>query len=366
VILHRDGAGRQTGAEVKPASVPDLSRVLRQARTARGLELSAVSQQIGIPLDQLQDLESGTVDRLPDRVAILKALSRYAAFLNLPGDQFVMTLVEHWPNAHSGAPPVVVVHDGPANGNRSTDTAVGALAASAPVVDDLSTRAVPLSVSTSTAPPTSIGLPILEGRHNSTAQVPMVMADTGVTPAVRGAPVEGLGIVVVRSLVIVATLLLAVGTAWLVVNRLHPEWLADLHIPYTSKGATGVPSSTANPATTATSTAPSQPNHPVVPTMQLTSASATGANFTVSSVSFEVRLSALHAAAWVSISGPTSVKPEFVGTLQSGQSHVVVANHQVTIIVGSTAARLAVQVNKHVIGTYVPPGAPFTITLTTK
>src|ERR1019366_233686 len=147
VILHRDGSVRRMGTEAKPASVPDLARVLRQARTARGLELGSISEQTGIPLDQLQDLESGTVDPLPDRVAILKALSRYAAFLSLPGDQFVMTLVEHWPNAPTGAPPVVVVHDGPSNGNRATDTAVGTLARPAPAAppDDLSTRAVPLS-----------------------------------------------------------------------------------------------------------------------------------------------------------------------------------------------------------------------------
>src|SRR6202034_3510000 len=125
--------------------------------------------------------------------------SRYAAYLDLPADQFVMTLVEHWPNSIGGTPPVVVVHDGPINGNRATDTATGTLAPPA-VVDDLSTRAVPLSISTSAAPPPSIGLPIFEGRHNTTAQVPLVMADTGITPAIKAAPDQGLGILVIRAL----------------------------------------------------------------------------------------------------------------------------------------------------------------------
>jgi transcriptional regulator with XRE-family HTH domain len=350
------------GTEAKPASVPDLARVLRQARTARGLELGSISEQTGIPLDQLQDLESGTVDRLPDRVAILKALSRYAAFLSLPGDQFVMTLVEHWPNAPTGAPPVVVVHDGPANGNRATDTAVEMLAPAAPP-DDLSTRAVPLSVSTSTGPPTSVGLPILQGLHHSTAQVPTVMADTGVTPAVRREPVNGLGIVVVRSLVVVATLLLVVGTAWLVVNRLHPQWLADLHVPYTSNGITGAPTSTVKgpPAPTKSAT-----HTTTKPALQLVSANGNQASFNVSAPLFDVRVSATGGATWVSISGPLSSNPVFAGILQSGQSHVVTANHQLTVQIGSTAARLAVQVGHRVIGTYVPPGAPFTMTFTTK
>ncbi len=366
MILHRDGSVRRMGTEAKPASVPDLSRVLRQARTARGLDLAAVSQHTGIPLDQLQDLESGTVDRLPDRVAILKALSQYAAFLNLPGDQFVMVLVEHWPSAVSSAPPVVVVHDGPPNGNRATDTAVKTLsppAARAPV-DDLTTRAVPLSVSASTGRTPSIDLPVSHGRYNSTAQVPVVMADTGVTPAVRPDPIDGLGLVFVRALVIVTVLLLAVGTAWLVINRVHPQWLAQLHIPYTSKGAAGSPPSTITKPTTAAHK--STPPPTAAPALRLVSANANSANFSVSAAVFDVRISASGGATWVSISGPLSTKPVFEGILQSGQTHLATANHQLTVQIGSTAARVAVQADNHVIGTYVPPGAPFTMTFTTK
>lgn len=364
MILHRDGSVRRMGAAPRPASVPDLARVLRQARVARGLELDAVSAQTGIPLDQLYDLESGTVDRLPDRVAMLKALSRYAGFLNLPGDQFVMTLVEHWPNTSNVGMPMMVVHDEPTNGNRSTETAIGTLPAAA---DDLSTRAVPLSVSTSTAPHTSIDLPIMEGRHNSTAQVPMVMADTGVTPAVKRAPVDGFGMVVVRALVVVVVLLLAVGTAWLVVNRVHPQWLADLRLPYSTKGgatSAGAPKGTTG--ATGKGTAVTKPTTPPKPGMELVSASASQASFNVTAPLFVVRVSAVGGPTWVSVSGPLSTNPVFAGILQSGQSQLVTANHQLTVQIGSSAARLAVQVNKHVIGTYVPPGAPFTMTFTTK
>ena len=352
------------GTEPKPASVPDLARVLRQARAARGLELDAVSAQTGIPLDQLHDLESGTVDRLPDRVAILKALSRYATFLNLPGDQFVMTLVEHWPNTSNVGPPVMVVHDAPTNGNRATETASGTLPVAA--ADDLSTRAVPLSVSTSTAPHTSIDLPIMEGRHNSTAQVPMVMADTGVTPAGKRAPVDGFGMVVVRALVVVVILLLAVGTTWLVVNRVHPQWLADLRLPYTSKGGATSASATGATGATGKATTVTKPTSPPKPAMELVSASGSQASFDVTAPLFDVSVSAVGGPTWVSVSGPLSTNPVFEGILNSGESHLIAANHQLTVQIGSSAARLAVQVNKHVIGTYVPPGAPFTMTFTTK
>jgi cytoskeletal protein RodZ len=356
------------GTEAKPASVPDVSRVLRQARAARGLDLPAVSNQTGIPLDQLQDLESGTVDRLPDRVAILKALSRYATFLNLPADQFVMVLVEHWPSALSGSPPAALMHGASTNGTAATDTAVKTLvpAAALAPIDDLATRAVPLSVSTSTGRLPSFPLPASGGRHNSTAQVPMVMADTGVTPAVRADPIDGLGLIFVRALVIVATLLLVLGTAWLVVNRVHPEWLAKLHIPYTSKGVVGpIPNTSTNTKTTKAAQKSAAPAA-TTPALQLLSANPDSANFSVSTGVFDVRISASGGATWVSISGPLSTKPEFAGILQSGQSHVAVANHQLTVQIGSTAARVAVLAGKHVLGTYVPPGAPFTTPFTTK
>jgi hypothetical protein len=79
-----------------------------------------------------------------------------------------------------------------------------------------------------------------------------------------------------------------------------------------------------------------------------------------------VRVSAQGGDTWVQASGPLSNKPVFAGILKSGQSQVVSANHQLVVQIGSTAARIAVQVDHRVIGTYVPPGAPFTMTFTTK
>ena len=118
------------------------------------------------------------------------------------------------------------------------NTAVGTHHAARPVRRRPgSTRAVPVSVPAGPGLPTSVGLPIFEGRHSSTAQVPTVMADTGKTQAVRRGAPDGLLMVLVRSLVIVSAILILVGTAWLVINRVHPQWLADLRLPYTSTRA---------------------------------------------------------------------------------------------------------------------------------
>jgi len=362
VILHRDGSGRRVGTEPKPASVPELARVLRGARTARGLDLDAASAQTGIPIEQLQDLESGTVDRLPDRVAILKALSRYAAFLQLPGEQFVMTLVEHWPSGAAAPAPAVVAH----NGQPPGSSAPAPLRAPAhhTRAEDLSTRAIPLTRHDDGV--TAVGLPVVGGRHNSTAQVPMVMADTGVTPAVRRRlPSDGLLMVLVRSLVVVAALLIVIGTAWLVINRVHPQWLADLRLPYTSHGVSGPVAPGQSSATTTPRKSTPAPASGARPALHLLSANGSQASFSVSTPLFAVRISAQGGDTWVSASGPLSSHPSFAGIVKSGQSQLVSANHQLTVQIGSTAARVAVQVNSRVIGTYVPPGAPFTMTFTT-
>jgi len=346
---------------------------LRAARAAKGLDLATASAQTEIPIEQLQDLESGTVDRLPDRVAILKALSRYAAFLDLPSDQFVMTLVEHWPTGAAGPAPVVVVHNGPAT-TATTEPPVSAPAA--PLIprapaDDLSAPVVSPPAPANGSRPTSIGVPavgtpVLEGRHNTTAPVPTVMADTGVTPAVRRTVGDGLLMVFVRSLVVVAMILVAVGTAWLVINKVHPQGLADLRLPYTSHGAGGVGvATTPTPTLTTHATTPHPAIRASAPAMHLLSADASQASFSVSTPQFAVRISAQGGDTWVSASGPLSSQPDFQGIVKSGQSQLVTADHQLTVQIGSTAARVAVQVNSRVIGTYVPPGAPFTMTFTT-
>jgi len=368
VILHRDGPVRRTGGDPKPASVPDLARVLRQARAARGLELFQVSRQTGIPLELLQDLESGTVDRLPDRVAILQAVGRYAAFLGLPGDQFVMTLVEHWPNAPAAAAAVSAAHD-TSQTLISGDTTVGTIAPPAPPVPtrpgSLPSRAVPLSIPSSGAPPTSVGLPIFEEPHNSTAQVPLVMADTGKTPAVRRGRSDGLLMAFVRALIVVCLILVVVGTAWLVINRVHPQWLADLRLPYTAQSVgPAAPTGTGHSKTdTSHSTGPATPTKPA---LKLVSANGSSATFSVTTALFSVRVTASGGDTWVQATDPLSTTPAYEGIVHAGQTQVVSANHQLVVQIGSTAARIAVEVRHHVIGTYVPPGAPFKMTFTSQ
>ena len=66
--------------------------------------------------------------------------------------------------------------------------------------------------------------------------------------AVRRGGADSLLVSFARSLVVVLAILIAVGVAWLVINRVHPEWLADAHLPYTSSGVAAAPGGTKTPA----------------------------------------------------------------------------------------------------------------------
>ena len=99
--------------------------------------------------------------------------------------------------------------------------------------------------------------------------------------------------------------------------------------------------------------------------MQFLSANGSQASFSVTAPLFAVRISAQGGDTWVSATSPLSKQPSFEGILDAGQSRLVSANHQLTVQIGSTAARVEVLVDNKVVGTYVPPGAPFTMTFTT-
>lgn len=366
MIVRREGSGRDSPMPARPSSMPELSRLLRQARAARGLQLEEVSQRTGIDLERLEDLESGTVDRLPDRVEILQALSRYATFLQLPADQLVMSLVEAWPARATLAATAPVMAP-------PTEPSTTVMPSTTPGLPP--TRAIPLTAprrapagSAVHVPPTSL--------HGSTAQVPAVLADTGRTQAVRAGADDGPGMAFVRALVVVVLILVLVGTAWLVINDLRPQWLAELHLPTSptsasNLSATSVPTHTAPavhpPATTASSAPKAAVDHrpSVFPSMRLVSANASQATFAVTTSRFDVQISATGGEAWVQATGPLRTSPSYVGILHNGQSQVVPAYRQLVVRIGSVAAHIAVRARGKLLGTYVPPGAPFVMTFTT-
>ena len=319
-----------------------------------------MSARTGLPLEQLEALEGGTVDRIPDRVVILKTLRGYADFLGLSGDRFVLTLIEHWPMTPSAHRPIVAVQgttgvvpmSGPPTAmvpNITTPTtAVGGVHSGTAQVPVVRADAAPLDTG-------SLSLP-------ATGAVSGVIADTGVTAAVPGVrrrtpgrhrtgPPVGL-----RVLVVFLALAVLVGVAGLLVHKFRPSWLQTIGITHPQQSATTTTAATSRHTHTSTPTTVAKQA-----VFKIASTTPTSATFDVSATSFAVQVVAVGNASWVQANAPSQTTPLYSGILQSGQSKSFVVQHSLTMQIGSAAAHVFVSVGKQNVGFYVPSVAPFTM-----
>ena len=392
MILRRDSAPRRALDPVAPTSVPDLARSLRQVRLQRGLDLEEASAACGLPVGQLEDFEAGTVSRLPDRVAVLKGLRRYADSLGLPGERYVLVMVEHWPDDQVVTSSVLTM------AAQGEAVAIGAgpitMATTAVTTgpEANSLFLVPETLTTTAALPTH-PVPTANGAaangtaawadgnadgDESTDQVPIVLADTGVTPAVRAwRPRVGTfdgDSATVQYLSGFLAVLLVIGCAWLGVNHWRPQWLRSIHVPYTSQSlplATGAP--TVTTPTAAGGGSPSATTAPPVTTprghgtlgkeLRITSVAGDHATFAVRASKFVVQVHCVGGDAWVQVSGSTP-PPVFAQVVPANGTKNFAGEGQLTMVIGSSAARLTILHGKKVIGTYTPPSAPFSMTFT--
>ncbi|MCP9915039.1 helix-turn-helix domain-containing protein [Cyanobium sp. ATX 6F1] len=69
-----------------------LGKVLREAREAKGLSLGALADQLCMGSDQLQALEQGANDRLPEKVFVVAQVRRVATVLGLDADPLIEEL----------------------------------------------------------------------------------------------------------------------------------------------------------------------------------------------------------------------------------------------------------------------------------
>ncbi len=368
MILHRDGAPRHDEPGGAPQSVPEIGRALRQARARQGLSIAQVSHLARVEPAQIEALESGTVARLPDRVATLQALRHTAEALDLPADRFVVAMLDLWPASTDRAPDGATVYAAgaaPENGAGSTglpdDAALlatvggevpptlavtGVVAASAVTADDPRPTAAhppPLhSTDDVSGPPT--------GMHTSTAPVPLLVADTGSTPAVkskrrRDGEHPSIGMALLRATVVVVAALVVVSAAGLVVNHYRPQWLRTLHLPHSTPPTT-VP----------------VPPQPAGPVFAVTSTNSTGATMSIRASLFMVSVSAGGGESWLEANDADHLVPIYAGILQEGQTQSFTVENALTVQVGSTAGRVVVQVNGKTVGFYFQPAAPYTMT----
>lgn len=346
MILHRDGAGSRRGdAGRLPTSVPELGRNLRRARTCQGLRLEEVSERTGLPVGQLEALEAGTVDRIPDRIDVCQTLRRYADYLGLPGDRYALSLIDLWPATPLSSGPVVVVQAPVASSPVAAGAARGTKTGAVPVI--AVSRRPPAAPSTSVATGA-------EGVHSNTAQVPLAVVDTGVTPAVPGRPAQKArrpgAPVWLRLVVALVALAVLAGVAGLVIHQVRPSWLTSLGITH-------------GPAAKGPAKAGAPASKPAVFTVASTS--STGATFDIRASAFLVRVIPVGSASWMQATDSEHVSPIFAGVVAAGQSHDFLVTGSITVEVGSPSAHAFISVGNKVVGFYFPTAAPFTMTFQT-
>jgi hypothetical protein len=355
VILHREAAPRRDGdSPALPQSVPELGRFLTRERTRQNLGIDEVSARTGLPQAMLEAFESGTVDRLPDQVQTVKALRGYADALGLEGNAYALLLIDLWPS-YGGGPPVVVVQ-GTSLSDVSAAGAPGAVApATAPTDGD--TAMVPISAAAAaTAPPppartTVRAAPSTVHRVGGTSDpgvagaMPMVLADTGVTPAIpvahrRRSPWA------LRVIVAVVVLALIVGIGGLALHHYKPQWLHDVGI---GSGPKSHPAATTSHHTTPPAA------------FRLTHSTPTSATFAVRAPSFIVKVVAVGGSSWIQASDAHHVNPIFSGEVAQNSQQLFTVHSSLTLQVGSQNARVFVSQGFKPLGFYFPQDAPFTL-----
>ena len=102
-----DSEQAKDGATV--STLQEIGELLRQARVAQGLSCDQLAQSLKMGSEQLQALETGDLERLPEPVFIKAMTRRVASKLGLDGDSLINRLQDVLPaptttNNLSGAP----------------------------------------------------------------------------------------------------------------------------------------------------------------------------------------------------------------------------------------------------------------------
>ena len=101
----------KTGAETEPS----LGKTLAAARERRGVSRAEVASQTRIPAHYLDMIESSDYGLISDQLYLMPFLRRYAAFLNLEGEEVAMRFVREVQRAEGAAVPrmsePLAVHD---------------------------------------------------------------------------------------------------------------------------------------------------------------------------------------------------------------------------------------------------------------
>jgi hypothetical protein len=365
MVRSRGDSPAEGGANLMPASVPDMARSLRLARERAELTVPEAAARAGLESAVVGALESGDPGPQHDRIATLRSLRAYADSLGLPGSDYVLAAVERWPstgptpptNSETAVVPVVSISSAPAGGHSPAGGHGSAWPGDPTGVPDATATGV-----METLRPTSV---------TDTGRLPAL--DTGRVPAVDTGEVRAVQLGVPRLLkfmiALVAFLVVLGGAALIERNHIN-GWFDSGRSTTTrwidnAKSALGI---TSKPAghTQHASTTPTTAARAVT-TSKVTMKAGFGGlseNVSVSAKSFTVKVLAVKGACWVDVTTAPGLKPLFEQDLLPGESHSFVVTSSLMVETGSSAGGTQFYEGSKLIGYYFPPRAPFTINFT--
>jgi hypothetical protein len=354
----------QGDANLMPASIPDIGHSLRLAREGAARTVGEAAVRAGLDVEVIEALEIGNVGQQHDRIATLRSLRNYADSLGLPGTEYVLVAVEHWPSVGStpatgsdtAVVPVVSIISAPAGGHAPVGGHVSYWPGDATGVADV----------TATGVMSGIGF---AGAHD-TGQLPAL--DTGRVPIVTTGEVPAVGLATprfLRAMIGVVAFLVVLGGVALVEHGHIDGWFHDGHTHADrwvddAKSALGVTSKpTGHTRTSSTSTTTPKAKDSVKVTMKAVSGGL-AENIGVATSSFTVKIVAVKNACWVDATTAGQAQPVFAQDLLANQSHTFVVTNATTIETGSAAGRAFFYKGSKLIGFYFPAKAPFKMNFT--
>jgi transcriptional regulator with XRE-family HTH domain len=330
---------------------------LRQAREERGLNLLAVHDRLGRPITQIEALETGNMEALPDEALAASMLRRYATLLGLDGDELADQFSVERESVGTDRSP---------SATRSTDAVTGVVAAVTAGPDHLraftETGEVPrFGNRTSSAARMSGAHDFSDSVGPPTGTFPVVPR-SDLRKSRRSVAKARRRMHAPRSLKVVtwvaAGLVLIVGTG-IVLLAARPHVLADAHIlrvvPAGSAAATGRPNGQG-------SSGAASAGHQSFP-VQPAGSTPSSASFTVATSRFTVVV-ATSGPCWVQITSSSSPSPLISGVQPGAKVLSYPAVGTMTVEVGSAAVLVGVTIKGKNAFTDAPKTIPFTYTFT--
>jgi cytoskeletal protein RodZ len=373
---------RDDQQEQSPAATAEaIGKQLRRAREDRGLDLLSVHDRLSRPITQIEALERGELNGLPDQAVAISTLRRYATFLGLDGDALALQYIDAWPAAPDGS--------AAADRTRVNQPVTGVVAAVTTGPDHLraftQTGQVPRvgGRSTSAAGPGSSGYEVSTGPPTGTFPV---LPRNELRQSRRALARERRRMRAPTSLKLVtwiAVVLVAAVLAGFVLLAVRPNLLASARIlrvvepgaappataglssplataPPVTSGSTSPPVSSGTTAPPATGRSAGHGRaHRQTAAVQSAGSSANSASYAVADAHFTVAV-ATSGPCWVQITSSSSPVPLVSAVEPGGKILAFPSQGTMTVQVGSSRVLVGVTVKGKNALLIAPTTTPFT------